>query len=326
MYDIITFGSATRDMFITSKEFTVLKDSSFPTGAGLCASAGSKIYIDDLFFATGGGGTNTAATFSYQGLKTAYVGKVGDDSGGQAIIDELKHLGIKDFVKKGAEKKTAYSVVLSAPQKERTILVYHGACHFLADKDIPWMELKAKWFYLAPLSGDCASLFQPIIEFAAEHKIKVAVNPGSSQLKMGKEALKPLLNKIDILILNQEEAAELTGVPFQNESEVFKALDELIPGIAVMSKGPEGVVASDGKNLYRAGIPESGLVDRTGAGDAFGSGFVSAIIQGKDIEYAIQLGTANATSCVQQIGAKNGLLKKGEWGEWERVKVESEKL
>lgn len=327
MFDIITFGSATRDMFVASKEFAVLKDDKFATGEGICVSAGSKVYIDDLLFATGGGGTNAAATFALQGLKAAYVGKVGNDPGGKAIIDELKSFGIKSFVVETNERATAYSIILSAPGKERSILVYRGASHLLKKKEIPFNKLKTKWFYLSPLSGECAELFEPILNFAKENKIKTAVNPGHSQLKLGKEALRPLLNKIDILILNQEEAAELTGVPYQDEKEIFGALDELAPGIVVMSKGPEGVVTSDGKNLYRAGIPKSGLVDRTGAGDAFGSGFVAGFIQSQgSIEHAIQLGTANATSCVQQMGAKNGLLKKKEWGEWEKVKVSVNKI
>ncbi len=94
-----------------------------------------------------------------------------------------------------------------------------------------------------------------------------------------------------------------------------------------MSKGPAGVVVSDGQNIYRAGIPKSGLADRTGAGDAFGSGFVSGLIQTNgDVSYAIQLGTANATSCIQRIGAKNGLLEKGEWGPWEKVEVAIQSL
>jgi len=61
--------------------------------------------------------------------------------------------------------------------------------------------------------------------------------------------------------------------------------------------------------------------EKTGAGDAFGSGFLSGLLQKNDIEYAIQLATANATSCIQKIGAKNGLLKKDEWGSWPKVKV-----
>ncbi len=99
-----------------------------------------------------------------------------------------------------------------------------------------------------------------------------------------------------------------------------------MPGIAIMSKGPEGVAVSDGKNIYSAGIPESGYTDRTGSGDAFGSGFVSAIMDSRNIPYAIQLGTANATSTIQKIGAKNGLLKKGDFGSWPKVAVKIEKV
>ena len=113
----------------------------------------------------------------------------------------------------------------------------------------------------------------------------------------------------------------MTKVAYTKEKEVFKVFDELVPGIAVMTKGTEGVSVSDGRYIYTAGIPKSGYVDRTGAGDAFASGFVAAIINDADIKEAIQFGTANATAVVQQIGAKNGLLAKGEWGEWEKVKV-----
>ncbi len=70
MYDIVVFGSATRDLFVKSKEFKTLKNKKFITGQGLCFNLGSKIKIDELFFATGGGGTNAATTFANQGLKT----------------------------------------------------------------------------------------------------------------------------------------------------------------------------------------------------------------------------------------------------------------
>jgi sugar/nucleoside kinase (ribokinase family) len=77
------------------------------------------------------------------------------------------------------------------------------------------------------------------------------------------------------------------------------------------------LAVSDGKKRYSAGVPEAPVIDRTGAGDAFGSGFVSGFIQSNgDIEYAIQLGTANATSVVEDFGAKTGILKKGDWGKY----------
>lgn len=333
MFDVITFGSATRDQFIISKNFKTLKSDDFVNGKGLCVPQGAKIYVDDVFFASGGGATNTAATFALQGLKTACVTKVGDDPGGNAVLDELKKLGVNTgFLLKDKKLKTAYSIILSVPRGERTILVYPGASHELGKADISWRELKAKWFYISGLSGRCAEIFEPLINFAHEQGIKVAVNPGEAQLKLGIDKLQPLLNKIDVFILNKEEATRLTCLPYNAEKEIFKRLDSWIKGIAVMTKGPEGVMVSDGRDIYSAGIPKSEILDRTGSGDAFGSGFIAGLIQkeGKPniekIPYAIQLGTANATGTVQNLGAKTGLLKKGEWGPWKKVEVKSYRI
>jgi sugar/nucleoside kinase (ribokinase family) len=324
MFDVITFGSATRDIFVRSKEIKVIDNSEFITGKALAVEAGGKVYIDDLIFATGGGGTNCAATFALQGLKTAYVGLIGNDQGGLDIFRELNDLGVDcNFIKTTEKAKTPYSIILSSPGNERSILVYEGASHILTKEDISWEQIKqSKWFYLSGLSGESSKVFEPIIKFAAENKIKVAVNPGHDQLTKDILVLKSLLNKIDVLLVNQEEASLITGVDYKNETELFKKFDGIVPGIAVMSKGKEGVAVSDGKNIYRAGIPESSYVDRTGSGDAFGSGFVSKIIVEGSVEEAIQFGTANATGTIQQIGAKNGLLKKGQWGQWEKVKVD----
>ncbi len=348
MFDVVTFGSATRDIFVRSKEIKIINSPEFITGKALAVEAGAKVYVDDLVFATGGGGTNCAATFALQGLKTAYVGLIGNDAGGLEIFRELSNLGVNcNFIKTTEKARMSYSIILSSPDNparfasniigqigqgsqgksvaggERSILVYEGASHLLAEKDIPWGEIKqSKWFYLSGLSGESSKVFEPIINFAVENKIKVAVNPGHDQLTKDLLVLKNLLSKIDILLVNQEEASLIAGVDFKNEAELFSKFDGIVPGLAVMSRGKEGVAVSDGKNIYRAGIPSSSYVDRTGSGDAFGSGFVSAIIRDESIEAAIQLGTANATATIQQIGAKNGLLKKGDWGPWEKVPVQ----
>lgn len=348
MFDVITFGSATRDIFVRSKEIKVINSPEFITGKALAVEAGGKVYVDDLIFATGGGGTNCAATFALQGLKTAYVGLIGNDAGGLEIFRELSDLGVNcNFIKTTDKAKTPYSIILSSPDNpaspasqtgqsgqgksvaggERSILVYEGASHLLTKEDVPWNEIKqAKWFYLSGLSGESSKVFEPIINFAVENKIKVAVNPGHDQLTKDLFVLKNLLSKIDILLVNQEEASLIAGVDFKNEEELFSKFDGIVPGLAVMSRGKDGVAVSDGKNIYRASIPVSGYIDRTGSGDAFGSGFVSAIVREEGIESAIQLGTANATATIQQIGAKNGLLKKGEWGSWEKVQVQIDKI
>lgn len=328
MFDVVTFGSATRDIFARSKEFKIIDSSECITGKALAVEAGGKVYIEELVFATGGGGTNCAATFALQGLKVVYVGLIGNDPGGLEIFREMNDLKVNcAFIKTTNKASTPYSIILSAPGQERSILVYEGASHLLSLDDIPLEQLKqSKWFYIAGLSGESAKTFEPIVDFAAANKIKLAVNPGHDQLTEDLGVLRRLLNKIDILLVNQEEASKITSIDFKNETELFKKFDELVPGLAVMSKGKEGVAVSDGKQVYLAGVPQSGYVDRTGSGDAFGSGFVSVIIQGGSIAEAIQLGTANATATIQRLGAKNGLLKKGDFGPWKRVQVEVQNL
>ena len=325
MRDIITFGSATQDIYLKSKKFLPVLGKNFTTGKGICLTLGSKIEVEGIDFYSGGGGTNTAATFANQGFKVAYCGMIGDDFFGNVIIEELKKFKINtDFVKKTKEKSTNISIFLTYPSKDRTILVYRGASDLLEKKDIPWDEVKnTKWFYLAPFSGKLTNLTEDLVDFAKKNKIKIALNPGYNQLTLPQPILKRILKKVDILILNREEASSLAKIPYQKEKEIFQKIDKMTNGIAIMTKGGDGVVVSDGKYLYRA--PSLGLkfVDGTGAGDAFGSGFVAGIIKKNDIVYAIQLAMANSGQAITKWGAKEGLLKKNQ--KFKKVKVKKEK-
>ena len=340
MYDIITFGSAAQDIHLKSKEFKTLIDPSassgqaeknFAIGRGICFALGSKVEIEDIIFTTGGGGTNTATTFVKQGFITAFCGAIGADASGLEIVRELKHLGIDTkFVVKKKEKHTNNSVIVSNTGEDRTILVYRGASDILNDNDILWSKIrKTKWFYLAPLTGSLCDSFEDIVNFAHENGIKIAVNPSKKQLSLPEEKLNNIFKKVDILFLNQEEASFLTKISFDDEHEIFKKIDEIFPGIAVMTKGGEGVVVSDGKYLYSA-LPdlERKIVDTTGAGDSFASGFLSDYMRYEDdpsielsikIEKSIQLGLANSAANLSEIGAKNGLLEKD--ADFKRVNV-----
>src|SRR3989344_433442 len=326
-YDIITFGSAAQDIHLKSKSFKILKnEDDFQTGEGICLALGSKINVEDVIFLSGGGGTNTAATFAKQGFKTAFCGGIGADISGLEIIRELRHLRVDTrFVVKKKEKHTNTSVIISSIGDDRTILVYRGASDAMSIKDMNLKKIKkAKWFYLAPLSGSLCDSFGEIIDFAKANNIKVAINPSMQQLSLPHEQLKNILQKVDILFLNQEEASHLTGIPFQQESEIFKKIDEICPGVAVMTKGGEGTVVSDGKYLYSA-LPRADrkIVDTTGAGDSFAAGFLSEYIrQNGDIEKAIQLGLANSEANLTEVGAKTGLLDKN--SEFQRAKVSKE--
>jgi sugar/nucleoside kinase (ribokinase family) len=327
MYDIITFGAAIQDIYIKPEKFKILGSAKFATGKGVCFGLGSKIDVEEMHFSSGGCGTNTAATFAKQGFLTAFCGAVGLDISGTSLIDELSRLNIDiRFVKRFAEKATSHSVVLSGLKEDRTIFVYKGASELL-DKDIiPWQDIReARWFYVAPLAGNLCNNFESIVNFAKENNIKIAVNPGHSQLSLPKKTLKEILAKVNILILNQEEASFLTKTPYKKEGQIFTKLDKLCPGIAIMTKGKDGVVVSDGEFIYSAKALRTEVADTVGAGDAFASGFVSAYIkENNNIEKAIQLGIANSASCLSQTGAKNGLLTSLQ--EFEKVKVEKNKI
>lgn len=327
-YDIIVLGSATQDIFMSSKNLQIVEDKKFVTKKGLCVPLGSKMKVDSVDFAMGGCGANAAVTFAHQELKTAYLGLVGKDYPGQMIKDKLNSENVSlDLLIETDKYPTAFSVILSLPGTGRSILKKLGACHEMTDDDIDLDKIKAKWIYAGSLSGEAYKSLDALFDFAVKNNIKIAASPvGQSQLGEGLERTRGLLDKIDILIVNQEEASLLTKIDFDKEEEIFKELDKMVKGIAVMTKGPDGVKVSDGEYYYSAGIPESDLVDRTGAGDAFSSAFIVGYMENNDISYAIQLGTANATSVLQKVGATNGLLKKGEWGKWDKVEVRKEKI
>jgi len=326
IFDIIAFGSATRDIRLKSDDFKVLKGrDNFSTGQGICFTLGSKIDVQEINFTSGGGGTNVAVAFARQGFKTAFCGAVGDDNAGAEITEELKKEKVNtDFVFIKKEKKTNHSVIIFNEGQDRTILTYRGAAELLGKENIPWKKIKAKWIYLAPLTGLLCDITEEIVNFAYENKIKVALNPSKQQLALPENILKNILEKTDILFLNQEEASFLTKINFENENEIFKKIDQMCPGVAVMTKGGQGVTASDGKYLYSA-LPNKDrkIVDTTGAGDSFASGFLSDYIRyNGDIEKAIQLGLGNSEANLAEVGAKTGLLRKD--SEFNRVKVYKE--
>jgi len=325
MNDIITIGTASRDIFLISRFFKVLRDPDrlkkmgFLTGKAQCFALGGKVEADKLIFTTGGGATNTAFTFARQGFKTATLIKIGKDETGNSILKELLKEKIAPLSIFDENQISAYSVILLTPSGERTILVYRGASDDLKIKEIPFSKLKSRWAYISP-GGISYEVIERLINYFSLNKTLIAFNPSSYFLEMGIKKLKPLLNKSKVVLLNREEAANLVGIDYQKEREIFKKLDEIIDGIVIMTEGGKGVLVSDGKNIYKAGVFKGKLIDRTGAGDAFGSGFVAALIQKNlkpktynlkpVIEYAIRLGSANATSVIEKIGAKEGIVFK----------------
>ncbi|MFH1036451.1 MAG: carbohydrate kinase family protein [Patescibacteria group bacterium] len=312
-YDVVTFGSAALDVYVISKD-NVIKSGGKD---GIFLPLGEKIEGKKIVFCSGGGGTNAAATFANQGLKVSFCGMVGKDLAGKFVLEDLEKYRIdREFLLETEKRSTNCSVVFLVG--ERNIIVpYRGASGIINFRDIPLSRLNAKWFYLAPLSGNLRKDLSKIVSFGKRKGIKIALNPGKYQLTT--PGIKEILKEADILILNREEASFLTKMPYQDENKIFRKLNELAKGICIMTKGEGGVTVSDGKFLYKAKVLKTKVVDETGAGDAFSSGFVAEYIKTNNIISAIQFGMANSASNLRKLGAKEGLLEKGQ--PFKRVKV-----
>lgn len=344
MFDVLTIGTATRDVFLQSPFFKVVNDPAhlrkmgFPTGEAQCFALGAKIQVEAPTFTVGGGAANASVTFARQGFKTGTVVGIGRDANGVAALAELQGEKVKTLPVYDPAQMTGYSVILLSPSGERTILHYRGASRDIKGTEPLFTRVRAKWVYISPGGIPFRSMVRIVKRFR-EDGAKIAINPSNEYLKLGAKKLAPLLSSLEMILLDREEAAYLTGVTYGDERGIFRKFDRLVKGLAVMTDGPKGVKVSDGRKIYRAGtFREKRIADRTGAGDAFGSGFVAAFLRRgakarvwdeKDVRYAIHLGSANATSVVEHIGAQAGILTRREFltsPRWTHLRVSVKKL
>jgi len=305
---IITIGAAVQDVFLShSPELRPVKDKA-DDEVFLKIELGTKNDVEDINFSTGGGATNSAVTFARQGLETEFMGTIAHDPAGDAVLSDLDKEGVDTSSVSYSDKyNTGYSVVLLASNGERTFLTYRGASTHYDIKNFKLTDSKADWIYVTSMAGNM-EILDKIFRQAKKLSIKVFYNPGNDELSQ-KNKLKALLEDVDVLSINKQEAQEI--VDGDSLEELIRRLLNYVP-LAIISDGPNGVIASDGKTIVRAGMYEDvKVVDRSGSGDAFGSGFLSKLACGKSLKDSIVFASANSTSVVTKIGAKAGILHKG---------------
>jgi sugar/nucleoside kinase (ribokinase family) len=310
MYDVISIGDLMYDVFLQLPPNEVQVDTSGPIQK-LVMEFGTKLPIEKMTAISAVGNcANNAIGSARLGLKVALYTYIGDDREGQESKKVLEEEGVAlDYVIIETGKKTNYSAVINVGA-ERTILIYHEHRPY----NLPDLQ-PTKWVYYTSVAKGHEILHTQIPAYCDNTGAKLAFQPGSHQLREGLEVLKPLIARSDFLIMNKEEGEGLLGKQ-AGCAELVKDFMNLGAKMVAITDGPQGSFAADGETVYFQDIYDVEVVERTGCGDAYATGFLAAIIKNLPLTEAMKWGTVNAAGKLRFIGAREGLLRENEIKEW----------
>jgi ribokinase len=300
MFDVITIGSGLVDVFVFSPELQLTNSDGKEL---MCSAFGEKLTVEKLSVVSGGAGTNSAIAFQRLGFSTAAVVELGKDVLSTVIVSELEKDGVSTaLVVQEKKEETGGSVILVAPDGGRTVLVYRGAAGMLSHEDLPLEEMSmARWLHVSSL-GDGYGLLPKIWGLARHTSVPLSWCPGSAELAAIREGKLHVGDSTARLVfMNQRE---WDSIP--NAQQELKQRTPVI----VITNGAEGGTVYERGNQIQYEAWHEISVDDTGAGDAFAAAYAAATLANHPTRVAIQWGLANASSVIQHIGAKAGLLSR----------------
>ncbi|MBI2637327.1 MAG: carbohydrate kinase family protein [Candidatus Sungbacteria bacterium] len=304
----MAIGDTVTDAFIRLKEASV-HCTLDREKCEICMRFADKIPYEDVFVIPAvGNSANAAVSTARLGLRSALVTNIGDDYHGKEALAALgkEHVGT-EYVAINPGQKTNYHYVLWY-EDDRTILVKHEAYDYsLPDIDDP------AWLYLSSLGNNSLGFHHQIEKYLHDHpRVKLAFQPGTFQIKFGKDELAGIYRRAEVFFCNKEEAERILEIEKHDIKKLLQMTHELGPKIVVITDGPSGAYAYDGHDMWSIGAyPDpKPPYERTGAGDAFSSTFTAALALGKSVPEALSWAPINSMSVVQEVGARAGLLSR----------------
>ncbi len=309
-YDFISIGDIVVDAFIKlSKDQADVSTDMDTRRQTLHMPFGSKLEYDDVEVINAvGNSPNAAVSAKRLGLKTALVTSLGQDRNGKDCLEALRNEGVEtDYVKLYEGKATNYHYVLRYGP-ERTILIKHEKFPYT----LPDFGVPPRYIYFSSVGEHGIPFHHELATYIKNNpSTKLVFQPGSLQIKLGKDELKDLYAVTEIFFCNKEEAQQILDTKEQHVPTLIAGIKALGPKLPVITDGPYGAYVTDehGKSWHMPMYPDpADPVDRTGAGDAFASTFTAAIALGFTPDVALAWGPINSMSVVQHVGAQKGLL------------------
>lgn len=305
-FDITCVGNAKIDTFLTLHEanahLRLIKETN-----ELCMKFGEKITVDKAEILLGGNAANVSVGTSRLGLNTAIVAEIGKDEFAQKIINTLSKENVNTAsVLQTEGQQSSFSTIINF-KNERTIF----SEHVRRKHNFSFEDISTKWIYLTSLGKEWENAYQKTVDFVKETKFNLAFNPGTLQIKSGKNNIESVLLAANLLFVNKEEGEELLGYPQGQKSikDLLTNLQKLGPKIVVITDSKNGSFAIDEKGeVLKEEIVEAEVIEKTGAGDAYSSGFLGAILRGKSIKEGMTWGAKNSAAVIEKVGAQAGLL------------------
>jgi len=312
-FDIVSIGDTTIDAFIEVHEASVHCNINHGD-CQICFSYANKIPYENLIVLPAcGNSANNAIGSSRLGMKGTYIGAIGQDAHGQDILNEFKKEKVDTShisINKGVATNYHFVLVFKG---ERTILLKHNKFKYT----LP--NLSTEWVYFSSMAQGTEKFHKEVDRYLQKNKsVKLAFNPGTFQMRMGKKALGGIYKRTEILFLNREEAQLVTQQTTRAIRSLAHGMHKMGVKIAVTTDGRAGAYASNGTNIWFLDHFPGPLIEATGAGDAFGTAFTAAIFHGKTVPEAIAWGTINGGNVALYTGPHKGLQTKSQIESWLR--------
>ena len=292
MTDVFVLGSINQDF--------VLKVERRP-------NPGETVTGADLSRGIGGKGANQAAAAALLGASVTFLGRVGDDGFGEPLVQALGEKGIDTrLVGRTSGESTGAAFITVTRDGENAITVAPGANRSLTPEDADAAsEAIGKARVLAAQMEIPVETVLRAVEVAAEKGTRAVVN-----LAPVLEVPRELLEELDPLVVNEQEAAFLLGGGVEGVEAALSAVQELLslgPRSAVITVGAAGAAFADGQGSGHVPAPEVDVVDTTGAGDAFVGALVTRLARGASLEEAVAYAVRAGAAAVTKEGAQGAL-------------------
>jgi sugar/nucleoside kinase (ribokinase family) len=315
---ITCLGSTSLDLFFPTDEGVIIETpEDVLSQKKIAFELGGKILADELHVDVGGVAANVSQGLSLLGVTARCYSTIGNDDNGKFCLQTLKGNGVDtSLINVLSDSRTDISaIIVFTPASERTIIHNRDSNKRLV---VAKEKLETPWVFISALNGAWQRNIETVLEAEAQKNFCLAVNPGQHNLKEDPRLILRLVSKAEILILNKDEAIELVLAKNpaverkEIENEIFLCQTLLSVGVTTVAitDGARGAWCANKDAVWFVAAPESTpVVDSTGAGDAFTSGFLAAFIQKKEIDQGLRWGMANSQAVISSYGAGKALIE-----------------